>query len=443
MYRNSKIFKLKKLDINQMKRDDLIFNIIAKEYQRQLKGIELIASENFVSEQVMQAMGSCLTNKYAEGYPGKRYYGGCEVVDQSEQIAIDRLKALFGATWANVQPHSGAQANMAVFLTCLEAGDKFLGLNLSHGGHLSHGSPVNFSGLMFRALEYSVREDTGRVDYDQMEAVALTEKPKLIVAGASAYSREWDYARIREIADKIGAIFMVDMAHPAGLIAAGLLDNPLPHAHIVTSTTHKTLRGPRGGIILMGQDFENPWGKKTPKGEIKMMSALLDSAVFPGVQGGPLEHVVASKAVSFGEALEPSYKEYQKQVQKNAQAMAQAFTDKGYKIVSGGTDNHLMLIDLRSKFPELTGKEAEKVLVSADITTNKNMVPFDSRSPFLTSGLRFGTPAITTRGAKESLMGEIVEMIDTVLANVSDETKIKAVREKVNLMMKEYPLFAW
>ncbi len=426
-----------------MKRDDLIFDIVGKEYQRQLKGIELIASENFVSEQVMQVMGSCLTNKYAEGYPGKRYYGGCEIVDQSEQIAIDRLKQLFGAAWVNVQPHSGAQANMAVFLACLQAGDKFLGLNLSHGGHLSHGSPVNFSGLMFHALEYNVKEETGRVDYDQMETVALAEKPKLIIAGASAYSREWDYARIRKIADKIGAIFMVDMAHPAGLIAAGLLDNPLPHAHIVTSTTHKTLRGPRGGIILMGQDFENPWGKKTPKGEIRMMSALLDSAVFPGVQGGPLEHVIASKAVSFGEALDPSYKVYQTQVQKNAQAMAQAFTDKGYKIISGGTDNHLMLIDLRSKFPELTGKEAEKALVSADITTNKNMVPFDSRSPFLTSGLRFGTPAITTRGAKESLMGEVVEMIDTVLANVSDETKIKIVREKVNQMMTEYPLFAW
>ncbi len=403
----------------------------------------MIASENFVSEQVMQAMGSCLTNKYAEGYPGKRYYGGCEVVDQSEQIAIDRLKQLFGAAWVNVQPHSGAQANMAVFLACLQAGDKFLGLNLSHGGHLSHGSPVNFSGLMFHALEYNVKEDTGRVDYDQMETIALAEKPKLIVAGASAYSREWDYARIRKIADKIGAIFMVDMAHPAGLIAAGLLDNPLPHAHIVTSTTHKTLRGPRGGIILLGQDFENPWGKKTPKGEIRMMSALLDSAVFPGVQGGPLEHVIASKAVSFAEALDPSYKEYQKQVQKNAAVMAQAFVDSGYKIVSGGTDNHLMLVDLRSKFPELTGKEAEKALVSADITTNKNMVPFDSRSPFLTSGLRFGTPAITTRGIKETMMGDIVEMIDTVLENVSNETKIKAVREKVNQMMTEYPLFAW
>ncbi len=426
-----------------MKRDDLIFDIINKEYERQLKGIELIASENFVSEQVMQAAGSCLTNKYAEGYPGKRYYGGCEVVDQSEQIAIDRLKQLFGAAWANVQPHSGAQANMAVFLACLNPGDKFLGLNLSHGGHLSHGSPVNFSGLAYHALEYNVKEDTGYVDYDQLEVVATTEKPKLIIAGASAYSREWDYARIRQVADKIGAIFMVDMAHPAGLIAAGLLTNPLPHAHIVTSTTHKTLRGTRGGIILLGKDFENPWGKATPKGEIRMMSALLDSAVFPGVQGGPLEHIIAAKAISFGEALDPSYKVYQAQVQKNAQAMAKAFMEKGYKIVSNGTDNHLMLIDLRSKFPELTGKEAEKALVTADITTNKNMVPFDSRSPFQTSGLRFGTPAITTRGLKEPMMGEIVELIDTVLSNAGNEATIKTVREKVNQIMKDYPLFAW
>ncbi len=426
-----------------MKRDSAIFDIIEKEYQRQLKGIELIASENFVSEQVMQAMGSCLTNKYAEGYPGKRYYGGCEVVDQSEQIAIDRLKHIFGAEWANVQPHSGAQANMAVFLACMNPGDKFLGLNLSHGGHLTHGSPVNFSGLLYHALEYNVEETSGRVDYDQLEKVAISEKPRMIIAGASAYSREWDYARIRKTADQIGAIFMVDMAHPAGLIAAGLLDNPLRHAHIVTSTTHKTLRGPRGGIILLGKDFENPWGKKTPKGEIRMMSSLLDSAVFPGVQGGPLEHVIAAKAVSFGEALDPSYKEYQTQVKKNAAAMAQAFMDKGYKLVSNGTDNHLMLLDLRSKFPELTGKEAEKALVAADITTNKNMVPFDSRSPFLTSGLRFGTPAITTRGAKEPLMGEIVEMIDAVLSNAGNEAAIKAVREKVNATMKNYPLFAW
>ena len=426
-----------------MKRDTAIFDIIEKEYQRQLKGIELIASENFVSEQVMEAMGSCLTNKYAEGYPGKRYYGGCEIVDLSEQLAIDRLKEIFGAEWANVQPHSGAQANAAVFLACMQAGDKFLGLNLSHGGHLSHGSPVNFSGLMFHALEYNVKQDTEQVDYEQMEEVARAEKPKVIIAGASAYSRDWDYARIRKITDEIGAIFMVDMAHPAGLVAAGLLNNPLPYAHIVTTTTHKTLRGPRGGAIMLGKDFENPWGKKTPKGEVRMMSALLDSAVFPGIQGGPLEHVIAAKAVSFGEALDPSYKVYQAQVKKNAAVMAQAFMDKGYKVVSGGTDNHSMLIDLRPKFPELTGKLAEKVLVEADITTNKNMVPFDSRSPFLTSGLRFGTPAITTRGAKEPLMGEIVELIDTVLSNPEDGKVIKAVREKVNGIMKDYPLFAW
>ncbi|HBK40914.1 MAG TPA: serine hydroxymethyltransferase, partial [Porphyromonadaceae bacterium] len=375
-----------------MKRDTQIFEIIEQEKLRQLKGIELIASENFVSDQVMQAMGSVLTNKYAEGYPGRRYYGGCEVVDLGEQLAIDRLKKLFNAEWANVQPHSGAQANAAVFLACLKAGDKFLGLNLSHGGHLSHGSPVNFSGLMFQALEYNVREDNQQVDYDQLESVARAERPKLIIAGASAYSREWDYARIRKIADEIKALFMVDMAHPAGLIAAGLLDNPLKYAHIVTSTTHKTLRGPRGGIILMGQDFENPWGLKTPKGAVKMMSALLDSAVFPGMQGGPLEHVIASKAVSFGEALDPEFKTYQAQVKRNAAVMAQAFADKGYKVVSGGTDNHIVLVDLRTKFPALTGKVAEKVLVEADITTNKNMVPFDSRSPFQTSGLRFGTP---------------------------------------------------
>lgn len=426
-----------------MKRDTAIFDIIEREHQRQLKGIELIASENFVSEQVMEAMGSYLTNKYAEGYPGKRYYGGCEIVDLSEQLAIDRLKEIFGAEWANVQPHSGAQANAAVFLACMQAGDKFLGLNLSHGGHLSHGSPVNFSGLMFHALEYNVRQDTEQVDYEQLEQVARQEKPKVIIAGASAYSRDWDYARIRKIADEIGAIFMVDMAHPAGLVAAGLLNNPLPHAHIVTTTTHKTLRGPRGGAILLGKDFENPWGKKTPKGEVRMMSALLDSAVFPGIQGGPLEHVIAAKAVSFAEALDPSYKVYQAQVKKNAAAMAQAFIDKGYKVVSGGTDNHSMLIDLRPKFPELTGKLAERALVEADITTNKNMVPFDSRSPFLTSGLRFGTPAITTRGAKDPLMGEIVEMIDTVLSSPENEQTIKAVREKVNGIMKEYPLFSW
>lgn len=426
-----------------MKKDTAIFDIIAKEYQRQLHGIELIASENFVSQQVMDAMGSCLTNKYAEGYPGRRYYGGCEFVDQSEQLAIDRLKEIYGAEWANVQPHSGAQANGAVFLACMNAGDKFLGLNLSHGGHLSHGSPVNFSGLMFTALEYNVKEDSQTVDYDQLEAVALKEKPKMIIAGASAYSREWDYARIRKVADQIGAIFMVDMAHPAGLIAAGLLNNPLPHAHIVTTTTHKTLRGPRGGAIMLGKDFENPFGKTTPKGEIRMMSSLLDSAVFPGMQGGPLEHVIAAKAVSFLEALQPEYKTYQQQVLKNAQAMSKAFTDKGYQVVSGGTDNHCILVDLRTKFPDLTGKVAEKVLVEADITTNKNMVPFDSRSPFQTSGLRFGTPAITTRGAKEPMMQEIVEMIDTVLAKPEDGNTIKAVKEKVNKMMEGYPLFAW
>ena len=426
-----------------MKRDTRIFELIEQERNRQLHGIELIASENFVSEQVMQAMGSVMTNKYAEGYPGKRYYGGCQVVDMSEQLAIDRIKDIFGAEWANVQPHSGAQANMAVFMACLNAGDKFLGLNLSHGGHLSHGSPVNFSGLNYKALEYNVRESDGRVDYDQLEQIAKAERPKLIVAGASAYSREWDYARIRKVADEIGAIFMVDMAHPAGLIAAGLLENPLKHAHVVTSTTHKTLRGPRGGIILLGKDFPNPWGKTTPKGEVKMMSAILDSAVFPGVQGGPLEHVIAAKAVSFYEALQPEYITYQKQVKKNASVMAQAFVDKGYKIISGGTDNHCMLLDLRSKFPDLTGKAAEKALVAADITTNKNMVPFDSRSPFMTSGLRFGTPAVTTRGAKEDFMPQIVELIDTVLSDHENEATITAVRQKVNSLMKDMPLFAW
>lgn len=426
-----------------MKRDTKIFELIEQERNRQLHGIELIASENFVSEQVMQAMGSVMTNKYAEGYPGKRYYGGCQVVDMSEQLAIDRIKEIFGAEWANVQPHSGAQANMAVFMACLNAGDKFLGLNLSHGGHLSHGSPVNFSGLNYKALEYNVRESDGRVDYDQLEKTAKAERPKLIVAGASAYSREWDYARIRKVADEIGAIFMVDMAHPAGLIAAGLLENPLKHAHVVTSTTHKTLRGPRGGIILLGKDFPNPWGKTTPKGEVKMMSAILDSAVFPGVQGGPLEHVIAAKAVSFYEALQPEYITYQKQVKKNASVMAQAFVDKGYKIISGGTDNHCMLLDLRFKFPDLTGKAAEKALVAADITTNKNMVPFDSRSPFMTSGLRFGTPAITTRGAKEDFMPQIVELIDTVLSDHENEATITAVRQKVNSLMKDMPLFAW
>lgn len=427
----------------KMKRDQVIFDIIGREKQRQMKGIELIASENFVSDQVMEAMGSVLTNKYAEGYPGKRYYGGCEVVDQSEQIAIDRLKEIFGAEWANVQPHSGAQANAAVFLACLNPGDTFLGLNLAHGGHLSHGSLVNSSGILYRPTEYNVRQDTGRVDYDQMEEVALREKPKLIVGGGSAYSREWDYKRMREIADKVGALLMIDMAHPAGLIAAGLLENPVKWAHIVTSTTHKTLRGPRGGIILLGKDFPNPWGKTTPKGEVKMMSALLDSAVFPGIQGGPLEHVIAAKAVSFGECLEPEYKEYQAQVKKNAAALANALIARGFTIISGGTDNHSMLVDLRSKFPELTGKVAEKVLVEADITVNKNMVPFDSRSAFQTSGIRLGTPAITTRGAKEPLMEEIAEMIETVLSNVENEAVIASVRERVNKTMEKYPLFAY
>ncbi|NLJ19934.1 MAG: serine hydroxymethyltransferase [Bacteroidales bacterium] len=426
-----------------MKRDQEIFDIIEREKQRQMKGIELIASENFVSNQVLEAMGSVLTNKYAEGYPGKRYYGGCEVVDESEQLAIDRLKKIFNAEWVNVQPHSGAQANAAVFLACLNPGDKFLGLNLAHGGHLSHGSPVNSSGILYQPLQYNVKADTGRVDYDQMEEIALREKPKLIIGGASAYSREWDYKRMREIADKIGAILMIDMAHPAGLIAAGLLENPLKWAHIVTSTTHKTLRGPRGGIILMGKDFPNPWGKTTPKGEVKMMSALLDSAVFPGIQGGPLEHVIAAKAVAFSECLQPEFSEYQKQVKKNAEKLANELISRGFNIVSGGTDNHCMLVDLRSKFPDLTGKMAENALVKADITVNKNMVPFDSRSPFQASGIRLGTPAITTRGAKEDLMVEIAEMIETVLQNADNEKIILQVKEKVNKTMKDFPLFAY
>ena len=425
-----------------MNTDTKIFDLIEQEHLRQRRGIELIASENFVSDQVMRAMGSCLTNKYAEGYPGHRYYGGCQVVDEVEQLAIDRVKEIFGAAYANVQPHSGAQANMAVFLSVLKPGDKFLGLNLSHGGHLSHGSPVNFSGLMYQALEYNVKAEDGLVDYDQMEEVALRERPSLIIGGASAYSREWDYARMRKIADEIGAIFMVDMAHPAGLIAAGLLDNPLKYAHIVTSTTHKTLRGPRGGIILMGEDFENPFGKKTPKGVTRMMSSLIDSAVFPGAQGGPLEHVIAAKAVAFGEALTPEYKEYQKQVKKNAAVLAQNLIDRGYKIISGGTDNHCMLVDLRTKFPDLTGKVAEKALVAADITANKNMVPFDSRSPFQTSGLRFGTAAITTRGVKENTMPVIADMIDRVLEAPESEEVIASVRKEVNALMEERPIFA-
>lgn len=424
-------------------RDTTIYDIIRAERDRQVRGIELIASENYVSDDVLAAMGSVLTNKYAEGYPGHRYYGGCEIVDQSEEIARTRLKQLFGAEYVNVQPHSGAQANMAVFMACIQAGDTFMGLNLSHGGHLSHGSAVNFSGLMFHAIDYSLNKETGRVDYDELEQKARAEKPKLIIAGASAYSREWDYARIRRVADEIGAIFMVDMAHPAGLIAAGLLDNPLRYAHIVTSTTHKTLRGPRGGVILLGKDFPNPWGKCTPKGEIKMMSQLLDSAVFPGVQGGPLEHVIAAKAVAFGEALQPSFVDYQKQVKKNAATMAQAFMERGYSVISGGTDNHSMLVDLRTKYPDLTGKVAEQALVSADITTNKNMVPFDTRSPFQTSGLRFGTPAITTRGLKEDCMPWIVDLIDRVLIAPQDENNIARVRSEVNAEMQQYPLFAW
>ena len=426
-----------------MFQDNEIFSIIEKENQRQHKGMELIASENFVSPQVMQAMGSCLTNKYAEGYPAHRYYGGCQCVDESENIAIERIKRLFGAEYANVQPHSGAQANMAVFMACLKPGDKFMGLNLAMGGHLSHGSPVNFSGMMFQDCEYDVTEADGLVDYDMMEEVALRERPKLIIGGASAYSRDWDYARMRQIADKVGALLMIDMAHPAGLIAAGLLNNPLEYAHIVTSTTHKTLRGPRGGIILLGKDFDNPWGKTTKKGVIRKMSSLLDSAVFPGVQGGPLEHVIAAKAVAFGEALQPEFKTYQQQVKTNAAVMAQAFIDKGYKICSGGTENHCILIDLRTKFPELTGKVAENALAAADITVNKNMVPYDSRSAFQTSGLRVGTPAMTTRGAKEDLMPEIVELIDTVLQNPESDANIASVREKVNAIMKDYPIFAW
>lgn len=426
-----------------MKRDQIIFDVIEREKQRQLKGIELIASENFVSDQVLQAMGSVLTNKYAEGYPGKRYYGGCEIIDESEQLAIERLKNLFNAEWVNVQPHSGSQANQAVYFACLKPGDKILGLNLSHGGHLTHGSPVNISGILYQPLEYNVNAETGRVDYDQMEEVALRERPKLIIGGASAYSREWDYKRMREIADKIGALLMIDMAHPAGLIATGLLQNPLKWAHIVTSTTHKTLRGPRGGIILMGKDFPNPWGKSTQKGEIRMMSSLLDSAVFPGVQGGPLEHVIAAKAVAFEEALQPEFKQYQFQVKKNAETLANELISRGFSIVSGGTDNHCMLVDLRSKYPDLTGKMAENTLVKADITVNKNMVPFDSRTPFQTSGIRLGTPAITTRGAKEDLMVEIAEMIETVLDNIDNKKIISSVKERVNKTMSNYPLFAY
>lgn len=426
-----------------MERDQVIFDLIEKEHQRQLKGMELIASENFVSDEVMQAMGSYLTNKYAEGLPGKRYYGGCGVVDEVETLAIERAKKLFGAEFANVQPHSGAQANAAVLMTVLNPGDTFLGLNLAHGGHLSHGSSVNTSGILYNAIGYNLNKETGRVDYDEMEKLALEHKPKLIIGGGSAYSREWDYKRMREIADKVGAILMIDMAHPAGLIAAGLLDNPVKYAHIVTSTTHKTLRGPRGGIILMGKDFENPWGKKTPKGQIKMMSQLLNSAVFPGTQGGPLEHVIAAKAVAFNEALQPEFKAWAKQVKKNASVLAEELVKRGFTIVSGGTDNHSMLVDLRSKYPDLTGKVAENALVAADITVNKNMVPYDTRSAFQTSGIRLGTPAITTRGAKEDLMILIADLIEEVLNNPEDENVISSVRAKVNETMSKYPLFAY
>lgn len=424
-------------------RDTQIFDLINEEKNRQMHGVELIASENFVSEEVMEAMGSVLTNKYAEGYPAARYYGGCQVVDKVEQLAIDRLCKIYGAEYANVQPHSGAQANMAVFQAVLKPGDTFMGLDLSHGGHLSHGSPVNASGILYKAVAYKVKEATGTIDYDEMEALALEHKPKLIVGGASAYTREWDYERMRAIADKVGAILLIDMAHTAGLIAAGLLKNPVPIAHICTSTTHKTLRGPRGGVIIVGKDFENPWGLKTPKGVVKTMGQLLNSAVFPGIQGGPLEHVIAAKAVAFNEALQPSYKEYQMQVLKNAQALAKAFGKRGYKMISGGTDNHLLLIDLRSKFPELSGKKAENTLVRADITVNKNMVPFDSRTPFTTSGIRVGAPAITTRGLKEAEMDLIVGMIDRVLSDPDNEAVIDAVRKEVNTMMAKYPLFAW
>ena len=422
-------------------KDPEIFALLEAEHQRQLRGIELIASENFVSDEVMKAMGSWHTNKYAEGYPG--YYGGCEIVDQTETIAIERAKRLFGAEYVNVQPHSGAQANAAVFLACLNPGDTFMGLNLDHGGHLSHGSRVNTSGILYNPIGYNLNKETGRVNYDEMEELALQHKPKLIIGGGSAYSREWDYARMRAIADKVGAIFMVDMAHPAGLIAAGLLDNPIKYAHIVTTTTHKTLRGPRGGMILMGHDFENPWNKKTPKGVVKTMGQLLNSAVFPGIQGGPLEHIIAAKAVAFGEALQPEFKTYAMQVKKNAAKLAEELMKRGFTIVSGGTDNHSMLVDLRSKYPELTGKEAEKALVQADITVNKNMVPYDSRSAFQTSGIRLGTPAITTRGVKEDFMIILAELIETVLNDPTNETNIQTVRCKVNEMMKEYPLFAW
>lgn len=426
-----------------MERDSMIFELIEQEHQRQLRGMELIASENFVSDEVMQAMGSYLTNKYAEGLPGKRYYGGCQVVDQIETLAIERVKELFSAEFANVQPHSGAQANQAVLLAVLKPGDTFMGLDLDHGGHLSHGSEVNTSGILYRHIGYTLNRETGRIDYDAMEQLALQHKPKLIIGGGSAYSREWDYKRMRKIADEVGALLMIDMAHPAGLIAGGVLDNPVNHAHIVTTTTHKTLRGPRGGVILMGKDFDNPWGLTTKKGELKKMSQLLNSAVFPGNQGGPLEHVIAAKAIGFGENLQPSWKEYAKQVQTNANVLAQTLIERGFSIVSGGTDNHSMLLDLRQKYPDLTGKVAENALVAADITVNKNKVPFDERSAFQTSGIRLGTAAMTTRGAKEDLMRLVAELIDEVLADPENETVISRVREKVNATMKNYPLFAY
>jgi glycine hydroxymethyltransferase len=422
-----------------MKRDKLIFNLLDEEQQRQEEGLELIASENFVSKQVMEAAGSVATNKYAEGLPGKRYYGGCQVVDEIETIAIERAKQLFNAEWANVQPHSGAQANAAVMLACLQPGDKILGFDLSHGGHLTHGSPVNFSGKLYVPFFYGVKKDTGLIDYDQLRNVALKEKPKMIICGASAYSRDWDYAFIRAVADEIGALVLADISHPAGLIARGLLTDPLPHCHIVTTTTHKTLRGPRGGMILLGKDFKNPWGLKTPKGEVRMMSALLDSAVFPGTQGGPLEHIIAAKAVAFGEALSEDYMKYIVQVKKNAEAMAAAFIKLGYNIVSGGTDNHLILLDLRNK--NITGKDAENALVKADITVNKNMVPYDDKSPFVTSGIRVGTAAITTRGLKEKQMEKIVELIDSVINDPDSEHNIKKVRTKVNELVEKYPLY--
>ncbi len=425
-----------------MQRDTEIFNLIQEEKKRQQHGIELIASENFVSQQVMEAMGSVLTNKYAEGLPGKRYYGGCEVVDKVEQLAIDRLKKIFGAVWANVQPHSGAQANAAVMLACLNPGDKILGFDLSHGGHLTHGSPVNFSGKLYQPSFYGVEEETGRINFDKIESIAQKEKPKLIICGASSYSREWDYAKLRQIADSVGAILMADISHPAGLIAVGLLNNPLPHCHIVTSTTHKTLRGPRGGVIMMGADFDNPWGQVTPKGELKKMSALLDAAVFPGTQGGPLEHVIAAKAVAFGEILEPEFKEYAKQVKLNAAALAKAMIDLGYKVISGGTDNHMMLIDLRAKSDDITGKLAENTLVKCDITINKNTVPFETRSPFVTSGIRLGTPAITSRGLKETEMPYIAELINEALMNHSDDSVLNSIKTKVNTLMEKYPLYS-